>query len=176
MALKEILQERIHSDDIRRICALCCNDNAVKEELYALIFDPEARVAYNALWVFTQFSSEERMWLLPKREMLIDLLLSKNHIGMQRLLFTLLDRLPARYDVMRPDYLDFCLSKINSGEPYAVRALSLKQAYVCCRAYPELMRELLYEIDRMENGNISPGLQSARRNILRKLTSYKTMK
>ena len=178
MALKDTLQERIHTRDIRHICARCNNetDSSVKEDLYALIFDPDPRVAYNAMWVFTHFSPEGRLWLLPRREALIDHLLSTSHVGQQRMLLTILDQLPDTKAPLRTDYLDFCLSKINSREPYAVRALSLKQAFICCRTYPELMRELIVEIEMMECHTLSPGLKSVRRNILKKITTCKTAK
>ena len=60
---------------------------------------------------------------------------------------------------------EFCLSKINSTEPYAIRALCLKQAYAMCRFYPELMAELKNQIELMEYGELSPGLLSVIRRI-----------
>lgn len=73
---------------------------------------------------------------------------------------------------IRTDYLDYCLSKITSTEPYGIRALCMKQAFAQCRHYPELLEEFLTVIDMMEE-NLSPGLVSARKNIMKKINGLK---
>ncbi len=169
--LRDILRERIHRHEIQHIASLC-SDDARKEELFTLISDTDPRVTYNALWILTHLSAPDRKWLESKRDRLINLLLSTTASGPRRLLLTILEQMPAEAQIIRTDYLDWCLSKINSTEPYAIRALSLKQAYIQSRPYPEIMRELLLEIELMDtSGPLPPGLRSARRNILRKIKS-----
>ncbi|MDE7389081.1 MAG: hypothetical protein K2M97_07525 [Muribaculaceae bacterium] len=168
--LKEALRERLHIKEIKRISTLCQSDE-LKSELYQLVADADERVGYNALWIFTHLPRGHGQWLRNKRDELIDRLLSVTHIGQRRLLLTLLENQPLAETDVRSDYLDYCLSGINSCEPYATRALCLKQAYAQCRFYPELMRELMAEIELMDCGEMSPGLRSARKNILKKLQS-----
>lgn len=173
--LTETLKDRIHPADIHLICRTCSgtDGDSAKEELYALIYHADIRVSYNALWTFTHFSKAELGWLRDRRDELIDLLLTDTHVGKRRLILTLLEHQSICAEDLRTDYLDFCLSKINSTEPYAIRALCLKQAFAQCRLYPELLSELMSEIDLMEYSDMSPGLISARKNVLRQLSRLK---
>lgn len=171
MKLERRLEERLHLGDIRQMCARCCgvSDDSVKAELFSLVCHPDDRVGYNALWIFTHFPAEDMKWLQAKRVGLTDLVLKTDHVGKRRLILTLLEHLPIKMEDIRTDYLDFCLSKINSTEPYAIRALCLKQAYAMCRFYPELMAELKNQIELMEYGELSPGLLSVMRHIKKRI-------
>lgn len=173
MDVSEILKGHLHVHDIRGICAECSQDPVLAESLLALAAYPEDKIAYNALWTLTHLPPGEIKRHPEWRDRLIDTLLATQHTSKQRLLLTLLEKMPSPPEETRTDYLDFCLTHINSTAPYAIRALSLKQAYAQCRPYPELLRELETEIEMMEYGELSPGLLSARRNILKKLRPAK---
>lgn len=170
--LRERLSERIGLKDIREICLSASGpaNDSIKHRLYLLITDNNDRVGYNALWIFTHFSDNDKIWLHPRRNELIDLLLKETHDGKKRLLLRILSDIPVTIEDVRSDYLDYCLGKINSTEPYAVRAWSIEQAFGMCRFFPELLDELKEELDMMEYGELSPGLLSARRNIEKKLS------
>ncbi len=140
-----------------------------KAEVFGLIADADHRVGFNALWVFTHLSDDDMPWLTSRRNDLIDLLLATDHIGKQRLILSLLDKMPAATDEVRTDYLDYCLSRINSALPYGIRAYCLKQAFAQCSRYPELVQELKAEIELMEQCELSAGLISARRQLLRRI-------
>lgn len=174
MSLREKLSKQLRLKDIHRIVDICRvdSDNISKEELYALISDDDNHIAYNALWIFTHFSTSEIEWLVPKRDELIDKLLSTRHIGCQRLILTILDKQITLKENIRTDYLDFCLSNINSTKPYGIRSLCLKQAFNQCRLFPELMIELKHEIEMMMYGELSPGLLAARKNILKRIEKF----
>lgn len=171
MDLEKKLGDRLHISDIRHICAGCCGvlDDFGKAELFSMISHSDDRVGYNALWVFTHFPLEDMKWLASKRDCLIDFMLRTGHAGKRRLILTLLEHLSVEKDDIRTDYLDFCLSKINSTESYAIRALCLKQAYAMCRFYPELLAELKNEVELMQYGELSPGLLSVIRHMRKKI-------
>lgn len=171
MNLRILTEKRIGKKDIMHICELCRNDctGALKEELYSLISEADARTGYNALWVLTHFSDEDLRWLQPERNKLIDYLLSTDHTGKKRTLLTILDRLAADAGDIRTDYLDYCLRNINSAEPYAIRALCMKQAYAMCSHFPDLLQEFMAEMELLDQSQLSPGLSAARRNILKKV-------
>ena len=171
MDFRERLSGRVTLDDIYEMCYLTQgedNDRA-KEALYLLVDDEDERVGYNALWVFAHFSLDDNEWLYSRRDELIEKLLACKHVGKRRLLLTLLERQPTTRDGVRVDYLDYCLSKINSGEPYGMRALCMKQAYAQCRHFLELMSELVGILGLLDDARLSPGLRSAKRNILRRI-------
>lgn len=171
--MKEMLTGRIGLGYIRRICSMA-SDNDCRETLYALIFDADARVGYNALWVLTHFEAGDQQWLISRRNDLINHLLTADHIGKQRLILTLLEGMPTAKDDLRTDYLDYCLSRINSTLPYGIRALCLKQAFAQCRHYPELIQELRAEIELMGRNELSPGVASARSKVLRQIARIET--
>lgn len=167
----ERFKGRMRLGDIREVCLECCgsgNEDS-KEELFSLACNEDDRISYNALWVFTHFPAADMRWLSSKRDVLINLLLHTDHVGKQRLILTLLEHQSIPVEKIRTDYLDFCLSKINSAAPYAIRALGLKQAYRMCRHYPDLLTELRLEMDMMTRGPLSPGLRSAIRSVRRQL-------
>lgn len=169
----DILGEQIGLRDIKALCRVYSCDDRLKEELFPLIFDPDERVGYNALWVLTHLPANERKFLISERDRLIDLLLAESHIGKKRLILTLLEMMPTTPEDFRTDYFDFCLSKINSAEPYAIRALCMKQAFAQCQLYPDLLREFENELELLEYGPLSPGLKSAKKNILKKIGRMK---
>lgn len=172
---RKTLETRIGIRDILTICSKCSGSegNAHKQTLFSLITDPDQRTAYNALWVFTHFSSEDTKWLYNRRNRLIDILLKESHTGNRRLLLTLLDKIPCSPDDLRSDYLDFCLANINSIEPYAIRALSIKQAFSQCRFHEELLHELTIRLDMLDREDLSPALRSTRRNVTKQINQIR---
>ncbi len=162
---------RLSKTDISEACRMTQGErnNDRKEALYQMIDNPDIKIGYNALWIFTHFALSDNEWLYDKRNDLIDKLLTCRHTGKTRLLLTLLERQPIGIDDIRTDYLNFCLSNINSTEPYAIRALCMKQAYSQCRFYPELLEEFTDVLGLMDCSQLSPGIATARRNILRQM-------
>lgn len=171
MRMKERLGTRLGVHEVKDICRECGSaaGSEMREEIFSCISDEDDRVSYNALWVLTHLPSEHRGWLALRRDEMVTQLLRCSHKGKMRLLLTILEDLPVNEEDVRTDYLDFCLSKINSNEPYAIRALSLKQAFAQCRFYPELLHELQMIMDVMTHGELSPGLLSARRIVMKKI-------
>ena len=171
MDFSKELGERLRLPDIRRLCGMAsgtCNDSD-KEALYVCVINSNDRISYNALWVFSYFSSADIVWLYEKKDGLVDLLLSTLHTGKRRLLLTLLERFPDTG--IRADYLDYCLSMINSTEPHAIRALCLKQAYAQCCSCPELLAEFKEVLSMMEDSFMSPAIRSARRKVMHRMNS-----
>lgn len=171
MDIRRIINGRITLGDIRSVCRRCSeaeNDDE-KAALFTLIHDTDDRVSYNALWIFTHFSSDDSRWLDDKRNEIIDTLLTTGHTGKRRLMLTLLDRMTISAAQIRSDYLDFCLSKINSTEPYGIRALCIRQSFAQCRFYPELIAELNSELERIEFGASSRAILTTKRIILDKI-------
>ncbi len=72
---------------------------------------------------------------------------------------------------IRTDFLDYCMSKINSEcESYAVRCFCIYTAYKMCRHFSELVSELEDHLDMMRYQTLSPGLKSALRKTKANIT------
>ena len=145
-------------DNIHELCFLTQGEenNNRKEELYRLTFDEDNRVAFNALHVLSNFD-------LANNE-------KEEHVGKRRLMLNLLLRQPFEEEYLRSDFIDFCVSKITAcAQPYAIRAYCMKLAYEQMKYYPELLSELKTALDMLEQETLSPGLASAKRQILMKI-------
>lgn len=146
--MKQKLIGRISMDNIHELCFLTQGEenNHRKEELYRLTFDEDNRVAFNALHVLSNFDLANNEWLYCKHDELIDRV------------------------ILRSDFIDFCVSKITAcAQPYAIRAYCMQLAYGQMKYYPELLSELKMALDMLEQETLSPGLASAKRQILMKI-------
>ena len=172
--MRQKLSHKLALSDILHISLLMQGkeNDSRKEELYRLTFDKDERVAVNALWVFTHFDSINNEWLYTKHDDLIDRVLIEPTVTKRRLMLTLLLRQPFEENSLRSDFIDFCVSKITAcAQPYAIRALCIKLAYGQMKYYPELIAELKMSLDMLEQEVLSPGLMSAKRQIMKKINN-----
>lgn len=168
--MRKKLNKKLCMDDIYEICILCHGNSRKKAELYQLIFDEDERVATNALWVFTHFDMQNNEWLYAKHDDLIDRVLVEKNETKRRLILSLLLRQPFEEESLRSDFIDFCIAKITaSSQPYAIRCYCMKLAYEQMKYYPELLTELKAAIDMLEQEPLSPGLTSAKKQVMKKI-------
>lgn len=172
MNLLPILSQRIDMNDIEAICIYTqgkANDTR-KEELYRVMLDDEGRAGGNAAWIFSHFSMADNEWLFGKQQELMEAVMHTESIPKRRLMMVLLERQPFSEEGFRTDYLDFCFEHMASlQEPYGIRALCMKQAFVQCSLVPELLPELEATLKFMEDKYLSPGLRTAKKNVLLKI-------
>lgn len=175
--LRALLGNRIGMQEIIFIKALISdNDNSGRVDcVFNLVADDDERVGYNALWVLTHIHSAFMPAIASHRDFLINKLLRTDHTGQKRLILNLLERLPVNKQNLRTDFLDYCLSKINSGEPYAIRSLCIKLAFKQCRLYPELLAEFKQVIGMIDVANESPAINAVVRNVRKQYEQHKTI-
>ncbi len=137
--------------------------------LWDFIERRDDREGYNLLWAMTHMSPSARTRLVKHPDQAMQLLYGTRHTGKRRLILNLLQGCIFGPDEINPAFLDFCLSRINSTEPYGVRSLCLKLAFAQCCHFPELLRELLSEIEMMDSVDLSPGLRTTRNHITRSI-------
>ena len=168
--MRKKLNKKLCMDDIYEICILCHGNSRKKAELYQLIFDEDERVATNALWVFTHFDMQNNEWLYAKHDDLIDRVLVEKNETKRRLILSLLLHQPFEEESLRSDFIDFCIAKITAcSQPYAIRCYCMKLAYEQMKYYPELLTELKAAIDMLEQEPLSPGLTSAKKQVMKKI-------
>lgn len=168
----EKLLGKIGLNDIHEICFMTQGkeNDYRKEELYQFTFDEDDRVAFNALHALSHFDLANNEWLYSKHDNLIDRVMKEKHVGKCRLMLNLLLRQPFKEDSLRSDFIDFCIAKITAcAQPYAVRAYCMKLAYEQMKYYPELLEELRMALDMLEQETLSPGLLSAKRQVMKKI-------
>lgn len=162
--VSELLCRIIGKREISLIVSWAMADVRNLENIYRLSESADERQSTNALWCMTHLPASASAWLHSKQNTLIDRILAETHPAKKRNILQLLRDQPYNKDSIRADFLDYCLSKINSEcEPYAIRCYCLHCAYKMCRFYPELIAELEEHLNILSTQNLSPGLQSALR-------------
>lgn len=170
--MRNQLINRLGVNDIYSLCLQTQGkeNNCLKEELYQLTFDENDRVSFNALWALSHFDEANNPWLFQKHDELIDRVLVEKNETKRRLMLQLLLRQPFEEESLRSDFIDFCIAKITAcSQPYAIRCYCMKLAYEQMKYYPELLTELKVALDMLEQEALSPGLLSAKRQIMKKI-------
>ena len=170
--MRNQLINRLSINDIYSLCLQTQGkeNNCLKEELYQLTFNENERVAFNALWALSHFDEANNPWLFQKHDDLIDRVLVEKNMTKLRLMLSLLIRQPFEEATLRSDFIDYCVAKITAcAYPYAIRALCMKLAYEQMKYYPELLAELKAALDMLEQETLSPGLASAKRQVMKKI-------
>ena len=174
MNIEELLSKRIYMPDIKKLVSWACESEENVFRLWHLMHSKDRTTSVNALWTMTHLPETNAECLASLRNGMIDMLLEETDTSKKRLLLQLLRNQAYGSDEIRTDFLDYCLSKINSEcEPYAVRCFSIYAAYKMCRHFPELIAELEEHLDMMQYQNLSPGLKSALRQTKSKISKLK---
>lgn len=174
MNIEELLSQRINMPQVNDIVAWASRNNDNLNCLWASANSDDRRTSTNALWIMTHLPDGDKDWVRSLRGSMIDRLLAETDTGKKRMLLQLLRDMEYEADDARTDFLDFCLSKINSEcEPYAIRCFSIYTAFKICRHYPELLSELESHLEMMSYQALSPGLKSALRQTKAKIKKLK---
>lgn len=162
-----VLSHRIHMPDIKALATLASTSTHIKDLLWELANSADRQTSVNALWVMTHMIHSDADWLLSLQNDLIDMLLSQTDHSKKRLLLKILREQEFDSQHIRVDFLDFCLSKINSEyEQYATRAFCIYIAFKMCKLYAELLAELKGHLSMLSLQPLQPGLLSALRKTL----------
>lgn len=161
-----VLKNRLNKPDIDYIVTWIKLDDTNRESIFNLALGGEGRMNANALWCLTHLSRSDKSWLQSRQDRFIDRLLTARRLSVRRMLLQILREQDYTPDTIRTDFLDFCLSRINSeAETYAIRCFSLYTAYKMCRCYPELIAELEEHLTMLGSQTLSPGMKCALRKV-----------
>lgn len=171
---EELLSGKINMPQINDVAAWASGVHERLCRLWRLAQSDDRRTSVNSLWVMTHLPETDAGWLLSLRDDLIDMLMAENDAGKKRMLLQILREQECGADDMRTEFLDYCMSKINSEcEPCSVRCFCVYAAYNMCRHFPELLAELEAHLEMMRYQALSPGLKSALRQTENKITKLK---
>lgn len=175
--INTVLKGRLGKREIQEVVAWIYQNSSNREKLLALAFDDDEKISSNALWCMTHLRACESQWLLSHQDFFIDSLLKEKNIARKRMLLQILRNQEYKADDIRVDFLDFCMSNINSEtEPYAIRCFSLYIAIKLCRFYPELISELQERVSMLSREPLSPGLRCAKRKVQKEIDSINEIK
>lgn len=170
MNIEDLLSQKINLPQIKLVASWASGIPENLNLLWKYVSSDNRRTSVNSLWAITHLPDSDSEWISSLRNEMIDILLSEIDTGKKRMYLQILREQNYDKDEIRTDFLDFCLSKINSEcEPYAIRCFSIYTAFKMCRHYPELITELDSHLDMMSFQSLSPGLKSALRQIKAKI-------
>lgn len=168
--IQESLSRRINMPEIKSVASWASGSQENIAMLWSLARSEDRMTCVNALWSMTHLPATDAKLLLPLRDEMIDMLLVEIDTGKKRMLLQLLREQEYCEEDVRTDFLDYCLSKINSEcESCSIRCFSIYAAYKMCRHFPELITELEGHLDMMRYQTLSPGLTSAFRHTKSKI-------
>ncbi len=171
--LESVLSKRLGKFELENIAEWASNNVENRERLFSLVSTDDGKIGSNALWCMTHLRKNCNDWLQSKQDCIIELLLKEVKTARKRMLLQLLREQKYNIEDIRVDFLDFCLSNINSEcEPYAIRCFSLYIAIKMCRYYPELLEELKERISMLEREPLSPGLRCAIRKVSAEIQNF----
>lgn len=174
MNIGELLSQKINLPQIKSVVSWASGSRENLAMLWCFAWSDDRRTSVNALWTMTHLPETDIEWLVSLRNEMIDMLLAETDTGKKRMLLQLLREQEYAADDIRTDFLDYCMSKINSEcEPYAIRCFSIYAAYKMCRHFPELLSELEGHLDMMQYQPLSPGLKSALHQTKTKIAKQK---
>ena len=170
--IEEALKGRLGKRNIEEIVVWTSKNPLNREKLLNLAFCEDEKVSSNALWCLTHLRKNDSQSLQSMQNSFIDALLHETNTARKRMLLQLLRDQEYAKDNIRVDFLDYCMTKINSEtEPYAIRCFSLYIAIKMCRYYPELISELEERISLLRREPLSPGLICAIRKVQKEIQS-----
>lgn len=162
MNIENLLSQKINMPQIKSLADWASGNQTNRELLWDYSRSADRRTSINALWVISHLPETDSVWIARLRDNMIDTLLDETVVAKKRLMLQILRNLDYGIDDIRSDFLNYCLSKINSEyEPYAIRCYCIYLAFKMCRHFPELIAELEENLDLMALQPLSPGLKSA---------------
>lgn len=174
MDIEHVLSQKLNIAAIKKLSQWFVESCETRKLLWEFAHSQDRRISLNALWVMTHLPHSECEWLLSLQNEMIDNLLCESDTGKKRMLLQLLKNQKYDIDHIRTDFLDYCMSKINSeSESYAIRCFSIYIAFKICSHYPELIAELEGHLDMVSFQTLSPGLKSALRQTKEKIAKLR---
>lgn len=154
------IRNSLHIGDIKCLAGEAHRDATVRAGLFRAMQGDDSRMATNAAWALTHLPQSDNQYIVNERDSLVALALATALVSLRRLSLALLARIDWKIDDIRTDLLDFCLAGMtNSDQPYGVRSLCVKLAFLQCRHYPELTEELRQTLEQMTQTEMSAGLK-----------------
>ena len=161
------LDVRLSKAQVKTIADNLRHDECGIEAMFTLMKQADnPRVAYNAAWVLSHLSKEDkRIYLLPHYGELVDRATSAGLSIRRGLILAILADLPTNEP--NGKLLDFCLTHLtDSKESDGSRSAMIKLAARICKPYPELSKELMLCLDMMPQDS-SPSIAAAKKNALK---------
>ena len=174
MNIEKLFSQKINLPEIKSVVSWASGSRDNFKMLWGFVRSDDRRTSVNALWTMTHLPETDVKCIISLRDEMIDMLLTETDIGKKRMLLQLLREQEYAADDIRTDFLDYCMSKINSEcESYAVRGYCIYAAYKMSRHFPELLSELEGHLYMMQYQPLSPGLKSALRQTKSKISKLK---
>lgn len=143
-------------------------DQSLFAEIYQLIYCENPRIAWHAAWVIDHVSEENPSMLKPYVQALIERLPGLKSSSLKRHFTRMLlsQKIP---DHLLGSLVDVLYNLLSPDEAVAVRANALQLLYNISLLEPDLKPELISVIEAILEEELTPGMNSKSRNLLKAL-------
>lgn len=171
MNYKEILSRPVNRIDFTSILQAAIDDTDVFQTIFDQMFDPNEKIAWRSAWICEKVSEKYPDYFSePAVNKIIELALSTPYTGVQRLTLSMLFNLPLPEEIP-VDLINVSFERMVSPKsPTAVQVLSMKLLFLFSRREPDFAIELKSYLESVDADEYTVGYQTARRNILKKLS------
>ena len=167
--IKEILLSGISRELVDHVAEAAANEPEVFDELYALIFCDEPKVAWRATWVCEKLFEKHPVLLQGKIPELIALLPHTLHDGSRRSLLIIIEQSKA-YEYFDVDFINLCFEWMLSPlQAFAVQVHCMRILTDYCEVIPEFAGELIAYLENADPVEYSPAFAAAKRKALKRL-------
>ena len=168
-----LLKNRLTPHFINGIVLLIKQYPEDMDTVYRLIYAPDTTVSWRAAWACEKLCAEFPEWFLDKRDELMEFSLGHPYEGTQRLILSILNKLPVTKPISIP-FLNACFEGMFSPEePAAIQTLYMKLSYRLCKEEPELLPELQMLLESINPEYYSTAVRTARKNMLLRINKTK---
>jgi hypothetical protein len=167
--IKEILLSGISRSLVDHVAEAAAHEPEVFDELYALIFCDEPKVAWRATWVAEKLFEKHPELLQDKIPELIALLPHTLHDGSRRSLLIIIGRSKA-YQHFNVDFINRCFEwMLSPSQAFAVQVHCMRILTDYCQVMPEFTGELIATLENTEPADYSKAFAAAKRKALKQL-------
>ena len=143
-------------------------DESLFPQIYALMYSDQPKIAWHAAWVIDHVSEADPAKLEPYIPELIDRLPKLKSSSLRRHYTRMINRHEIPEDQMGL-LIDVLYNLHSPSEPLAVRANALELLHKIVLKEPDLQAELISVTDAILEEDLTPGLISKGKKILRSL-------
>ncbi len=168
--IRSILAGNIGKKQVEDISLMLLQDKEEFERVFNMIFDKEQPIAWHAAWVVEKVSEKVPSSISNKQNLrLINLVLTNNHQGLQRICLSILYNLPI-YQPISVEFVNRCFEMMLSPKySIGVQCLAMRVLFKISEVEKDFKLELLAYLENMDDEFYSTGFKASKRNVLKSL-------
>lgn len=168
--IRDLLAGNIGIKEINAISMVLLQDREQFEQVFEMIFEETQPLAWHAAWVIEKVSEKQPSHITNEQNLrVINLVLTTDHRGLQRLGLSILHNLPV-YQPISVEFINRCFDMMLSPKfSVGVQCLAMKVLMKISEVEEDFKSELSVYLENLDDDLYSRGYKACRRNVLKSL-------